>query len=50
MIAQVAPLVTDLVAAEDPLTPRERAAVERYLERVLHVLAEHAQEGAGRTS
>ena len=49
VIAQVAPLVTDLVAAEDPLTPRERAAVERYLERVLHVLAEHAQEGSGRT-
>jgi DNA-binding MarR family transcriptional regulator len=45
VMAQVAPLVTDLVAAEDPLTAKERAAVERYLERVLAVLSAHAEDG-----
>jgi DNA-binding MarR family transcriptional regulator len=43
VMAQVSPLVTDLVAAEDPLTAKERVAVERYLERVLAVLAAHAE-------
>ena len=40
--AQVAPLVTDLVGADAPLSARERAAVEGYLERVLDVLRAHA--------
>ncbi len=39
---QLVPLVTDLVGAEEPLTARERTAVEGYLERVLEVLREHA--------
>jgi DNA-binding MarR family transcriptional regulator len=39
---QLVPLVTDLVAAEDPLSAKERAAVEGYLERVLDVLRAHA--------
>jgi DNA-binding MarR family transcriptional regulator len=39
---QVVPLIVDLVSAEDQLTARERAAVERYLERVLEVLGSHA--------
>ena len=43
---QVVPLIVDLVRAEDQLTARERAAVERYLERVLQVLTEHAHDGA----
>lgn len=41
--AQVAPLVTDLVAAEDHLTGPQRAALLRYLERVADVLREHAE-------
>jgi DNA-binding MarR family transcriptional regulator len=40
--AQVAPLVTDLVAAEDQLSASQRAAVLRYLERVAEVLTAHA--------
>lgn len=40
--AQLVPLITDLVDAEQPLTARERAAVEGYLERVLEVLRDHA--------
>jgi len=43
---QVGPLVTDMVAAEDHLTTRERAAVEHYLERVLAVLEAHAADVA----
>ena len=41
---QVVPLIVDLVSAEDRLSARERAAVERYLERVLEVLGSHAQD------
>lgn len=44
VFAQVAPLVTDLVGAEEPLSARERAAVEGYLERVLEVLRAHAED------
>ena len=46
---QVVPLIVDLVSAEDQLSARDRAAVERYLTRVLQVLAEHAQESPART-
>lgn len=44
---QVVPLIVDLVSAEDRLSARERAAVERYLERVLEVLGSHAQDDPG---
>jgi DNA-binding MarR family transcriptional regulator len=45
---QVVPLIVDLVSAEDQLSARERAAVERYLERVLEVLGSHAQDESPR--
>lgn len=41
--AELVPLITDLVGAEQPLSARERAAVEAYLERVLDVLRAHAE-------
>jgi DNA-binding MarR family transcriptional regulator len=41
VFAQIRPLVTDLVDAEDGLTARERAAVVKYLRRVLQVLDNH---------
>jgi DNA-binding MarR family transcriptional regulator len=44
--AQVAPLVTDLVDAEDHLSASQRAAVLRYLERVAEVLTAHAATDA----
>ena len=43
--AQIGPLVADLVDAEAGLSARERAAVVRYLRRVLDVLARHTDEG-----
>jgi len=41
--AQLIPLITDLVDAEQPLSARERAAVEGYLQRVLDVLRAHSE-------
>ena len=41
VFAQIGPMVSDLVDAEEGLTARERAAVVRYLGRVLDVLYEH---------
>ena len=45
VFAQIGPLVADLVAAEDGLTKKERAAIVGYLQRVLAVLDEHTTEG-----
>ena len=44
VFAQIGPLVADLVAAESGLTGRERAAIAKYLHRVLEVLNEHTRE------
>lgn len=41
VFAQIAPLVDDLVAAEDVLAPGEREVVLRYLRRVREVLESH---------
>ena len=41
VFAQIRPLVTDLVDAEDGLTALERATVVKYLRRVLQVLDNH---------
>ena len=38
---QIRPMVSDLIDAEEGLTPRERTAVLAYLERVLEVLRAH---------
>jgi DNA-binding MarR family transcriptional regulator len=43
VFAQIGPMVADLVSAEDGLTTKERAAVVKYLTRVLEVLEEHTQ-------
>jgi DNA-binding MarR family transcriptional regulator len=45
VFAQIGPLVADLVAAEEGLTARERAAAVGYLTRVLDVLYEHTDRG-----
>jgi DNA-binding MarR family transcriptional regulator len=41
---QIAPLVADLVDAEDGMSARERAAVTAYLARVLDVLHAHTED------
>jgi DNA-binding MarR family transcriptional regulator len=47
VLAQVAPLVADLLGAEEGLGRRERAAIVHYLRRTLEVLHTHAaDEGA----
>jgi hypothetical protein len=40
--AQIGPMVADLVAAEDGMTPAERDTVLAYLRRVVDVLERHA--------
>lgn len=45
VLAQVRPLVADLVSAEDGMTEREREVVRRYLSRVDAVLRAHAGTG-----
>ena len=47
VFAQIGPLVSDLVDTERGLTPTERAAVVRYLGRVLDVLYEHTDRAPG---
>jgi hypothetical protein len=42
VLAQVEPLVADLMAAEAALADRERDVVRAYLERVTEVLLAHA--------
>jgi DNA-binding MarR family transcriptional regulator len=42
VFAEIGPLVSDLVDAEDALTARERDVVVRYLRGVLAVLEQHA--------
>ena len=42
---QIGPLVADLVAVEDGMSARDRAAVVAYLRRVLEVLESHGEDG-----
>jgi len=42
---QIGPLVADLVAVEDGMPARDRAAVVAYLTRVLEVLERHGEDG-----
>lgn len=41
--SQIGPMVADLVALEDGMTPRERSTVLAYLQRVVDVLERHGE-------